>query len=447
MRWSSLTDRLLGWLLPVLAVVAEGAFLAVVYVAIETTLDARAPLLGTLELSVAAGITALAAQRRWVQPDEEPTSFVLLLLGLGIVGWLWSSEARDLLLAGNPIDALLHHPGGWLMLVAGMRGVGRAELTDDRALTRLVLVGLPALAAPWAFGQFSSPALRPAFTDAAFVSSLTFLTAGFTAAGLARLQEIGRQTGVDWRRDRSWLGTVLAVLALVVGIGLPAAWLLDLPADAVARGILEPVLGILGYILVTFAAIAALIASILARGIRSFGFELPPPMTPDQIARLQEVPKFTVEQLRGPIVIVIVVWGLLIVLGVVLLRVWMRARARRGGGSANEERSIRIPPGLFRLPRVGRAQPARPAAPVVARDAVTAYLAALEAIREQRPTAARQPNETPRAHARRASLGPELAALQADYALARYADRPITAAEHRRAIGRWRRLRDRLRPG
>jgi hypothetical protein len=446
-RWSSLTDRALTWLLPVLAVVAEGALLAVIYVAVETTLDARVPLLGTLELSVAAGITALAAHRRWIQPDEEPTSFMLLLLGLGVVGWLWSSEARDLLLAGNPIDAMLHHPGGWLMLVAGMRGVGRAELADDRALTRLVLVGLPALSAPWALGQFSSPELRPVFTDAAFVSSLTFVTAGFTAAGLARLQEIGRQTGVDWRRDRSWLGTVLAILAIVIGIGLPAAWLLDLPADAVARGILEPILGILGYVLVTFAAVAALIASILARLIRSTGFELPGPMTPDQIARLQEVPKYTVEQLRGPIVIVVLVWGLLIVLGIVLLRVWMRSRARRTAGGATEERSFRIPPGLLRLPRVPRRATAAVPAPVAARDAVTAYLAALDEIRSHRPAEARDPSETPRAHARRAALGPELAALQADYALARYAERPITQAEHRRALGRWRRLRDRLRTG
>lgn len=446
MRWSSLTDRALSLLLPVLAVVAEGALLAVVYVAVETTVDARAPLLGTLELSLAAGITALAAHRRWVRPDEEPTSFVVLLLGLGVVGWLWSSEARDLLLAGNPVDALLHHPGGWLMLVAGMRGVGRADLTDDRALTRLVLVGLPALAVPWALGQFSSPALRPIFTDAAFVSSLTFVTAGFTAAGLARLQEIGRQTGVDWRRDRSWLGTVVGILAIVVGIGLPAAWLLDLPVDAVARGVLEPLLGILGYVLVTLAAVAALIASLLAGLIRSSGFQLPAPMTPDQIARLQDVPNYTIEQMRGPIVAVLVVWGLLAVLGVVLLRVWMRSRVWRGPGAAAEERSFRIPPGLFRPPRVRR--PRGPAAaPVVARDAVSAYLAALHEIRVRRPPDARLPAETPRAHARRARLGPELAALQADYALARYAGRSLTPSEHRRGIARWRRLRERLRSG
>jgi hypothetical protein len=40
---------------------------------------------------------------------------------------------------------------------------------------------------------------------------------------------------------------------------------------------------------------------------------------------------------------------------------------------------------------------------------------------------------------------PQLARLQADYALARYAGRPLTQGEHRRAVRRWRRLRDRLR--
>jgi hypothetical protein len=41
--------------------------------------------------------------------------------------------------------------------------------------------------------------------------------------------------------------------------------------------------------------------------------------------------------------------------------------------------------------------------------------------------------------------GSELDALQADYALDRYGNRRLTDAEHRRAIGRWQRLRSRLR--
>jgi hypothetical protein len=82
---------------------------------------------------------------------------------------------------------------------------------------------------------------------------------------------------------------------------------------------------------------------------------------------------------------------------------------------------------------------------VVARDAVTAYLAALDDLASRDPERARAEHETPRAHARRAAIGPELDGLQAAYALARYGGRPLTPAEDRRALGRLRRLRHRLR--
>ncbi|HEX7197069.1 MAG TPA: hypothetical protein VF364_09595, partial [Candidatus Limnocylindria bacterium] len=79
-------------------------------------------------------------------------------------------------------------------------------------------------------------------------------------------------------------------------------------------------------------------------------------------------------------------------------------------------------------------------------DAVGAYLAALDELAEHDPGRARRAPESPHAHAARAGLT-ELGALQADYALARYGARHLTDAEHRRALGRWRRLRDRLRRG
>jgi len=206
MRSFSLTDRLIGGILPVLAIVAEGALLAVVYVAVQAAFDHRQPLLGTLELATAAGIAAVAARRRWLDPDEDAVPFLLLLGALGLVGWMWDAEVRRLVLSGNLIGALPLHPGGWLMVVAGMRGVGRGIEIDDRAVTRLVLIGVPALAIPWTIGQLAAGDLRPVFTEEAFVASITFVTAGFIAAGLARLVEIGRETGVDWRQDRSWLG-------------------------------------------------------------------------------------------------------------------------------------------------------------------------------------------------------------------------------------------------
>jgi len=76
---------------------------------------------------------------------------------------------------------------------------------------------------------------------------------------------------------------------------------------------------------------------------------------------------------------------------------------------------------------------------------VGAYLAALDELAAHDPTRARTEHETPRGHARRVDAGPELTALQADYALARYGSRDLSPAEHRRAVSRWRRLRARLR--
>jgi hypothetical protein len=325
-----------------------------------------------------------------------------------------------------------------------MRGVGRGLEIDDRALTRLVLVGVPILAVPWTLGQVAAGDLRDVFTEQAFIASLTFVTTGFIAAGLARLQEIGRETGVDWRRNRSWLATVLGVLLVVMGLGIPAALLLGLPGSTVARGILDPILAVLGYALVAVAGLAALLAAILAAMLRRLGVELPPPMTPEEIANLGEIPQLTFEQVRGALTGLAVFWIAFIVLVIVLLRFWLVRRGRRSLRGATEERSFRIPQrqSRLRVPRVPAPSTRRNAVP---RDAVTAYLAALDVLTAHDPDRGRAEHETPRAHARRVMAGPELAALQADYALARYAGRSLSGAEHRRAIGRWRRLRDRIR--
>ncbi len=444
MRSFSPPERVLGWLLPVLAILAEGALLCVAYIAIEIVVANRLPLLGTLELAAAAGLTAIATRRRWIDPDERPTGFLLLLAALGLTGWLWSAGARDLLLAGDLVGAVARHPGGWLMVVAGMRGVGRAFEVDDRALTRLVLGGIPALAIPWALGQLAAPVgLRPAFTDAAFVASLTFVTAGFIAAGLARLGEIGRETGIDWTRDRSWMGTVFGVLVVVLAIGIPASMLLGLPGSSVARGILDPLLTVIGYLFIGFAVVAALVAAILASALRSIGIRLPAPMTPEEIARLGDVPEYTFDQLRDGLTGLMVLWIVLIVVLFVLLRIWLRRRKGRTTRTADEERSIQLPGRRPPAPvPVTAGAAARRRVPVT--DAVTAYLGALDDIERWRPGDARAEFETPRAHAARAAMGVELDALQADYSLARYGNRRLTVAEDRRAIGRWERLRRRL---
>lgn len=334
MRWSWPAERLLGRLLPVLAIVAEGAFLAVIYVAIETAVDHRPPLLGSLELAAAAGVAALAVHRRWIDPDADAIRFLGLLALLGTIGWMWSAEVRALVLAGDPIAAIPLHPGGWLMVAAGLRGVGRGLEIDDRAVTRLVLIGVPALAVPWILGQLGAGDLRPTFTEQAFVASLTFVTSGFIAAGLARLREIGRETGIDWRRNRSWLGTVFGVLLVVVMLGVPASILLGLPGDAVARGVLGPIVTLLGYLFIGALAVAAALAALLARTIRSFGVELPAPADPLDPALLEQLRPYTVEELSGPIAGLVAIWVVIALVLVVLVRVWLRRRPRPRRGPA-----------------------------------------------------------------------------------------------------------------
>jgi hypothetical protein len=270
------------------------------------------------------------------------------------------------------------------------------------------------------------------------------VTSGFIAAGLARLREIGRETGVDWRSNRSWLGTVFGVLVVVVVLGLPASMLLGLPGDAVARGVLGPIVTLLGYLFIGALAMAAGIAALLARTIRSFGVELPAPAEPLDPAILEQLRPYTVEELSGPIAGLVAVWVVIGLVLVVLVRVWLRRRPRRGARPDDEERRIQLPDISFRRRASRRAAPPRGSAAGRPTDAVAAYLAALSDIAARRPADARAEHETPRAHAGRVRIGPELDALQADYALARYAGRHLTHAEHRRAISRWRRLRRRL---
>ncbi len=443
MRWSWLAERAGAWLVPLLTLVAEGALLTVVYVAVETVMDGRMPLLGTLELTVAAGIAALSVRRKWIDPEVDVLRFLALLLGLGLVGWLWDERVRSLLLAGDPLEALTLHPGGWLMVAAGMRGVARGIEIDDRSLTRLVLLGVPALAIPWTIGQLYSGALREAFTDRAFVASLTFVTAGFIAAGLARLQEIGRETGIDWRHDRSWFGTVLGVLVAVLALGIPASILLGLPGSAVARGILGPLVELLGYVYLATVALIAVTAIAIAGLLQSAGIAVPPILR-DPPAILQRPPMLdalTFEELREPLTWLLGAWIVLIVLAVVLTWAWTRRRRLSTRRRPDEERTFQVPRGAFRIHLPRRERKERQSRTSAPNDAVTAYLASLDELAARDSAAARAEHETPRAHARRVRIGTELDALQADYALARYGNRELTDAEHRRALARWRRLR------
>ena len=250
MRSSWPADRLVGWLLPILAILAEGAWLTVVYVAVETTIDGRVPILGTFELAAAAGLAALAVRRGLLHPDDNPLTFFAALIGFGAVGLAVGRPGAVAPARRRPRRRDRPAPRR-LAADRGRHARRRARGRDRRSRAD---PPRPARRARcWrsrgCSGQLGAGELRPVFVEHAFVASLTFISAGFMAAGLARLQEIGRETGVDWRTSRSWLGTVLGVLAIVLAIGVPAAYMLGLPVEAVTRGLIGPVFSLLGYLL------------------------------------------------------------------------------------------------------------------------------------------------------------------------------------------------------
>ena len=431
-------------LLTLLALVAEGAWLAVVYAAVQVVIGGQAPLLGTFELTIAAAVAALLARRGVLDPDGRPLTFFAATVAAGVVGWLVSPDPRELLAGGNLAGAIGLHPGGWLVAVAFLRGIGRGLEVDDRAVTRLVLWGTPGLALPWIAGQLAPQPLRGVFVEQAFVASLTFVSAGFMAAGLARLQVIGQETGVDWRENRSWLGLLVGVLAMVLAIGVPAAYLLGLPIDTVARGLLGPLGTLLGYMVLVVLIPLAWVAGLLTQALLSLGLRLPAPagaQSTGQPFRLPETYDF--EQVRGGLLTVGIFWVLVLLLAVIVGRTWLRRRSRRTARAASEERFIHLPETRLRLglPRLGLRRRRHPAAP---HDAVSAYLAALELF--DPGELMRREAESPLSHARRVT-DRQLSLLAADYALARYGGRALTRLEHLRALGRWRGLRARLRPG
>jgi hypothetical protein len=439
MRWSWRADGLLT----VLALVAEGAWLAVVYAAVQVAIGGQVPLLGTFELTIAAAAAALLARHGLLDPDERPLTFFAATVAAGVVGWLVSPDVRELLAGGNLVQAIGLHPGGWLAAAAFLRGIGRGLEVDDRAVSRLVLWGTPGLALPWIAGQLAAEPLRGVFIEQAFVATLTFVSAGFMAAGLARLQVIGEETGVDWRENRSWLGLLVGVLATVLAVGVPAAYLLGLPIDTVARGLLGPLGTLLGYVMLVILIPLAWLAGLLTEALLGLGLRLPPPAGPPKAGEPFPFPEtYDFEQVKGGLLTVGIFWALVILLAVIVGRTWLRRRARRAARGASEERFIHLPETRLRLklPRLRLPRPRNAPAP---HDAVTAYLAAL-ALFDPGELMGRDA-ESPRAHAQRVA-DRQLSLLAADYALARYAGRALTRLEHLRALGRWRRLRTRLRP-
>ena len=131
---------------------------------------------------------------------------------------------------------------------------------------------------------------------------------------------------------------------------------------------------------------------------------LPGPLTPAELSRLPEMREYTLEQLQGPITTIVILWAAVILLAVIVVRTWVRRRARGRPRGGTEERTFSVPQGSFRLemPRLGGfPRRARRRPPT---DAVSAYLATLDDLAAHDPPRARRESESPHAHAARVEL-------------------------------------------
>lgn len=417
---------LLGLLPSTATAIAEGAWIAVVYDALQLAISGRAGPLGAWSFIAIAAFGMFVVR---VAPSGLPHDVTVLglVVGTAIAGWFADPAVRTALAGGRP-DALATAGSGWLLGITAWRGTRhRDRLTDDAVVGSLLAWVLPCLAIPWLIGSGSS--LRQAFVDSALPATLLFVTAGLIAVGLTRLEALGELVGVDWRRNRAWVSLLVGVVVLVALIATPAAWLLDSSAEASARTLLAPA--------VAAADVVGAIAGPIENTIGGFlpGGSSAQPAYPSGGGP------------RSPVAIWIeafVLTGLLLVLVGVLLvfhRI-MTSEPRSGPPPPQvQERQTVLPQplpgglGWIHLPRIGfRREPL----PGSASQAYLAVLARLESDERLR----RAPSETPAAHARRLrAIGAgtlSLDLLTADFELERYRGTTLTPSETRRAIERSR---------
>ncbi|HSS34865.1 MAG TPA: DUF4129 domain-containing protein [Patescibacteria group bacterium] len=445
-------------LFPAAVGLAEGGWVAVVYLLVDAIARVDAPL-SPVTFVVVAGLACAAAG--WLDrlAASRLTVIVGLLVGGGLLGIVLSAASAATFGGRDPVAAATHDPGAVLLGLAALRGFIRAGAQRDPGqAARPFLVGLVGLAAAWIFAGALSEPMRSTFRDAAVLPTIAFVVGGLASTGLASSALASTGAGFDPLANRPW---VVAMLGLAVGLGVAAlpmgaglermmaaliAWPLTLPLvifGAIVARVLVPsrhrtlrrtTLWTVGPFIAF--AVLAILAVIWPR--RDTG-PAPEESGGGGIGPIEpDTPAFN---LILTVVAVVVVIGVLLFLA----RAWRRnaeltdrpgvdGRSRAFGGADTD---LGDGPGWgSRLRRlVGRGRPT---------DAVTAYLAALRTI-ESDEELRREPAETPAQHAHRLhGLGfgsLELDLLAADFELARWGGRRLSGSEDRRALGRLERFR------
>jgi hypothetical protein len=434
----------------ILAIVAEAAWITVVAGLLQEYVLAYP----TIELPVLAAAVGLGAvTARLLGPrlgDHWPVSAAVLTIGLGAAGWLLAPDARAALGGGDLARALGIHPGGWLVGVAFLRGTAYSRLPiSEPRLSRLLGVGIAGLALSAIAGGMISEPWRGRFLADALTGTTVFAASATLGLSLVRLSAIGADAGFDWRRNPIWAVLVVVLVLATAGLALPASRVAGPIVTLAVGAAIGPlllvalvagftrktvwVLAIVALIATGFVALVTLLGagpgsiSVTPDGGAGAGQPGPPPPPPEAV-------------ITGAVLALAVAMIAIIV----LVRLWGR-RQQLDDESVREIRTIDRGEPSRAGPRQQRRRPRRPVPPT---DAVAAYRALLADL-DGLPDLRRESAETPAEHARRlrasGRAGLSLDLLAADYALARFGDVALSAAEHGRAVGRWQALRGRLR--
>jgi hypothetical protein len=438
------------WVPTGLAIVAEGAWIAVIAAFLQELL-LRGSVLGLPQFVAATAVGVLAA--RALSPRLGPrwpvVGLALAIVAAG-VGLIAAPDAREAVLAGRlwTDGPLGMNPGGLLIGLAVLRGYGQATFppSEDR-LGRLLVGGIVALSLIALMGGLVAEPFRSRFESEALLGALVFSGAAVLALALARLTVIGAESGAEWTRNPAWLALILAIVGIVEVAAAPAAGVVGPALELVVGVAIGPVivLGLIfGWTRATIQAVlfVGIVGAALFFWVALTGSTAPGTTTPGGTGGGPSVPP----PAPSPGVTTIGI-GLLLTVGAVILllliRAWMRG-VSVWRGSPDETRTIDR--GDEELPEERHRRRLLRGAPSTAVAAYRRLIADLDG----RPIVARAPSETPHEHARRirsdgwGRIGLDL--LVADYTLDRFAGRPVTPAEDRRGVRRWRRLRGELQP-
>jgi hypothetical protein len=419
----------------------EGAWLTLAYIAMQwLTQQPGLPLtIAHFAIAVAAGMI-VARLARGLQQTRFAAAIGAFVLVAAVSAVLLSHvQFADF---GGLIRALILSPSSYVMGIAVVRGAVESDPRGGFESERLFRFGIPGLVVFWLFASTTAMVHAPAYVAPAFAATLTFVSAGLLALGLSRLDDLEVEA-VDRAARRRWLVLLVAVVALVLIVGVPTGIVMGVPVSSAVAGVFGPLAPI---IVAVFSILAIPLFWLLNAIIGIVGNPLTAPQPSIAIPSAfgsGPPPAFELPTGQATPDLTIVFLAAIAVALVVLVRVLAivlhRPTVKRSGDDVDEVRaSERIAlPALPKLPRL-RLRPARRPAPRTASEAYVLALAALAPGDNARTT-----GETPREHAMRVrttTVGRDVSRLATDYQLERFAERPLTAPEERRALARWRRI-------